>query len=139
MADPIVLISPTITLDSVDMTTFIKEVTLDVEADDVDSTAFGPDGWKTRKPGLKGAEIKLVFNTEFNASTVDDQLWGWFTGGVPITFTARADDGAISATNPQYSGSVVVLKMSPLAGKVGDLAEQSLTWPITGAVARAVS
>ena len=133
----LVLIDPTVTIDSVDMSTFIKEVSLDVEADDVETTTFGPDGWKTRLAGLKSGEVAVTFNTDFAATTVDDRLWGWF--GTAVSFAVRADSGAVSATNPEYQGTILVLKMMPLAGKVGELAEQSLTWPISGLLTRAVA
>lgn len=135
----LVLIDPFITIDAIDMSAFIKEVKADVEADDVDTTTFGPDGWKTRLAGLKGGEIVFTFNTDFDLTTVDDRLWGWFNAGTAIAVVLKAADGATSATNPSYSGDVVPLKMMPLAGKVGELAEQSLTWPLTGPLARATS
>lgn len=135
----IVLLDPTVTIDGIDMSTFIKEVSADIEAEDIETTTFQTGGWKTRQPGLKGGEVSVTFNTDFDASTVDDRLWGWFTGGIPVSFAVRADDAVVSATNPEYTGSVVVLKMMPLAGKVGELAEQSLTWPLTAALTRNVS
>ena len=133
----IVLIDPEVTIDGVDMSTYIKEVSLEVEADDVETTTFQSGGWKTRLPGLKSGEVSFTFNTDYDASTVDDRLWGWF--GTSVTFAVRGDLGAVSATNPEYQGTAVALKMMPLAGSVGDLNEQQLTWPMTGILTRATS
>ena len=42
--------------------------------------------------------------------------------------------GTPSATNPLYSGLVLVNKLTPVAGKVGDVAVQSLTFTVSGAI-----
>ena len=47
--------------------------------------------------------------------------------GTPSTAT-------ISATNPLYTGLVLVNKLTPVAGKVGDVAVQSLTFTVSGSI-----
>lgn len=133
----VVLLDPEITIAGVDMSTFIKEVSMDVEADDIETTAFKSQGWKTRTAGLKSGEISVTFNNDYAATTVDDRLWSWF--GTEVTVAVKADDAATSAANPEYQGSAVANKMMPLAGTVGELAEQQLTWPLTGPLTRAVA
>lgn len=133
----IALINPVVTIAGIDMSAHITEVQLDVETADLETTNFGSLGWRTRIGGLKQGEAKVAFNDDFAATTVDDRLWGWF--GTVQTFNVKATTGATSATNPEYRMSVLVNNMSPLAGKVGDLATQDLTWPVTGVVTRATS
>ena len=45
---------------------------------------------------------------------------------------------ANSATNPQYQFNVLVTQIQGPTGKVGDIAEAKVSWPITGAVTRAI-
>lgn len=132
----LVLINPKITLATIDMSAFITEVELPIDADEVDNTAFSPLGWRTYIPGLKKGEMKLTFNDDFASTTVDDRLWSWF--GTTIAAAVKAVNAANSATNPEYQFSTVVSKMIPLAGKVGELANQPLTWKVTGVITRAV-
>jgi hypothetical protein len=133
------LISPTITISGVNMSQYVTMAALNVEAVELDTTNFGSGGWQQFIAGLKKGEAKVAFNDDFAATTVDDRLWAWFIGGVPVTFNIKATTAANSTTNPEYQTSVLVSKFTPLEGKVGDLANQSLTWKTSGAVVRATS
>jgi hypothetical protein len=133
----VAMINPKVTISAADMSAFITAVELDIEADDLETTNFGTSGWRTRIGGLKTGEVKVSFNDDFAATTVDDRIWSWF--GTVVTFNVKATNAANSTTNPEYQMSVLVTEMQPLAGKVGELATQDLTWPITWAVTRATA
>ena len=133
----VALTAPKVTIAAVDMSQYITQVELDVEADDLETTNFGSGGWRSRIGGLKKGEVKVSFNDDFAATTVDDRLWSWF--GTVQTFNVKATTAVNSATNPEYQMSVLVTQMSPIKGKVGDLATQDVTWPVTGTVTRATS
>lgn len=124
-------------LNSVDMSAFVTGVELDAEVVDLVTTNFGSGGWDERIGGLKSGTLQVSFNDDFAATTVDDRLWPLF--GTVTTFEIRPTSGAVAATNPSYSGSVLVNELSPVAGSVGDLATQDLTWPVSGTVTRATS
>jgi predicted secreted protein len=132
----VALISPQVTIAGVNMSAFITKVEFEVEADDLDTTNFGSGGWRTKLGGLKKGTVKVSFNDDFAATTVDDRLWAWF--GTVQTFNVKATTAANSATNPEYQMSALVNQMSPLAGKVGELANQDVNWPVSGVVTRAV-
>ncbi len=133
----VAMINPKVTIAGVDMSQYITAVELSIEADDLETTNFGGGGWRSRIGGLKQGEAKVAFNDDFAATTVDDRLWSWF--GTVQTFNVKATTAVNSATNPEYQMSVLVTEMQPLAGKVGELATQEVTWPITGAVTRATA
>jgi hypothetical protein len=133
----VALINPKVTIAGVDMSQYVTQCAFDVEADDLETTTFGSSGWRTYIAGLKKGEIKITFNDDFATTTVDDRLWSWF--GTVQTFNVKATTAANSATNPEYQMSVLVTKMTPLAGKVGELANQDVTWPVTGVVTRATA
>ncbi len=131
------MINPTVTIGAVNMSQYITAVELSVEADDLETTNFGSSGWRARIGGLKSGEVKVSFNDDFATATVDDRLWSWL--GTVQTFNVKATTAANSATNPEYQMSVLVIELQPLAGKVGELAVQDVTWPVTGTITRAVA
>src|SRR5258708_4524344 len=68
-------------------------------------TAFGAT-FESRKPGLKDANLDIEWNQDFAAAQVDALLWPLF--GTVTTFELRPTSGARSATNPAYTGSVLI-------------------------------
>ncbi len=133
------LINPKITIATFDMSQHTTAIGFDAEAVQLTTTNFGSGGWETFIAGLKKGEVKVAFNNDYAATTVDDRLWTWFSAGTAIAFAVKATNATTSATNPEYQFNVVPLTFSPVAGKVGELATQEVTWPITGAVTRAVA
>lgn len=132
----LVLDNAYLTVNSVDLSDHVVSVTLTTSADELDETAMG-DSYRNRKGGLKDWSIQVTFHQDFAASKVDATLWPLL--GSTTTVVVKAVNGAASATNPQYSGSVLVNDYSPLANSVGELATVSLTWPGAGTLARATS
>ena len=116
-----------------DFSSSIAAVTLEVSADEQETTAFG-DTFRTRIAGLKDASISLDFHQDFGADSVDATLWPLL--GSTVAFTITPTSGAVSATNPSYTGTALVTQYSPFANSVGDLATLSVTWPVSGAVTR---
>lgn len=126
-----------IEINSVVMSTFVKKITLKVDVDDLDATAFGGNGYKARMGGLKDWSVDLEFNQDFAASAVDVTIWPLLGTVVPIKI--RPTTASIAATNPEYSGSVLVKEYAPLDGSVGDLTATGLSWPGASALARATT
>lgn len=133
------LINPKITIATIDMSQYVTAIGFDAEADKLTTTNFGTSGWETFIAGLKKGEVKVAFNDDFAVTSVDDRIWGWFSAGTAIAFAVKATNAVNSTTNPEYQFNVVPLTFSPVSGKVGELATQDLTWPITGAVTRATT
>src|SRR5690242_12529952 len=82
-----------------------------------ESTAFGGGGFRSRVAGLKDAKLDITWNQDFAAAQVDALIWPLL--GTTTTFEIRPTSGARSATNPAYTGSVVVSQYTPLDAKVG--------------------
>lgn len=123
-----------ITIGGVDLSDRLTSVELPIESDDVDTTAFGGAGWRSRTGGLKSGSITLNFNQDFAAGETDATLWPLFN--TSTTVVVKPTTAAVSVTNPSYTGSFLVNSITPIAGSVGDLATQSLTWPLSGALTR---
>lgn len=101
-------------------------VTLSIEADEQEDTAFG-DTYRSRIGGLKDFTLDIDWNQDFAGGAVDATIFPLL--GTVVTFAVKATSAATSATNPQYSGSVLVTEWTPLDGSVGDLATASTSWP----------
>jgi hypothetical protein len=121
------------TINSVDFSDHIAAVTLNITSDEIETTAFGGSGFRTRIAGLKDASITLDFHQDFattGSGAVDATIWGAF--GSLATVVVTPTSGSVSATNPSFTGVYLISQTNPIASSVGDLATQSLTWPTAG-------
>jgi hypothetical protein len=117
------------TINGTDFSSFLAAVTLDIKADEVETTSFGRT-FRTRIGGLKDGSIKLDFHQDFGASAVDTTLWPLL--GQQATVVVTPTSTAVSATNPSYTGVFLVSQYSPIASSVGDLATFSVSWNAAG-------
>lgn len=130
------LTSETVTVNSVDYTGDLKSATLTVDAAQLDTTDFASAGWTEVIGGLKSGTLSLEFQDDVADDALDEELWALL--GTVVAFTVKPTSAAVSASNPSYSGSVLITGHS-LGGTVGDLAMKSLTFPTSGAVTRATA
>lgn len=130
----IVLTDCVFTLNAVNLTTYCTSVSLSVEADDQETTAFGGNGYKSLVGGLKEFTVKVEFFQDFGSGAVDQTIFPLL--GTVVPFTLKATSSAISTTNPEYQGSVLISEYSPLDGDVGDVSTTSASWPGSGALVR---
>lgn len=122
-----------ITIDSTDFSSSLAAVTLDITAEEQETTAFG-NSFRERIGGLKDGSVSLDFHQDFGASSVDATLFPLLGGTSEIVVTPTS--GTVSATNPSYTFTCLVTQYQPFASNVGDLATLSVSWPTTGAITR---
>lgn len=125
-----------ITINGTDFSSSLTAVDLTVQADEVDTTTFG-GAWKTVTGGLKSGSVKLDFNQDFGAASVDATLWPLFNTQATVVITPTSS--SVSSTNPSYTAIALVSQYQPFASSVGDLATLSVTWPTSGTVTRATA
>ena len=127
----------------VDLTDHVTSLTINRQFDELDVTAMGASG-HSFIAGLESSTISVDFlnddataqvMTTLNALVGTNAKFKILQTTVPGTPTT----GTPSATNPLYSGLVLVNKLTPIAGKVGDVAVQSLTFTVSGAITVATS
>lgn len=123
-----------VTVNGVDLSDHVRAVTLNISADDVDTTAMSALGYRSRVAGLKEWSLDLEFNQDFAAGSVDATLWPIL--GTVVAVTVKPENAATSTTNPLYSGDVLVTGHTVLDGSVGDLATIGVSFPGAGALAR---
>jgi hypothetical protein len=132
-----VLTAALVTVSGNDLSTYCAKSELGMEVEEKDVTTFGSLGWKTRLGGLKDGSLSLAWKNDLADNALDEILWGLF--GTVVTFSARAINSAVSASNPTYSGSLLVKSHKPINGAIGDVNEFDVDWPTSGVISRATS
>jgi len=118
-----------ITVNGTDFSSNLAACTLDISAEEQDTTSFGRT-FRTRIGGLKDGSVKLDFHQDFGATSVDAVLFPLL--GSQATVVIVPTSGSVSATNPSYTGVYLVSQYSPFASSVGDLATLSVSWNTAG-------
>ena len=125
-----------IKIGGVDFSSSLAAVTLDINAEEQETTSFG-NSFRERIGGLKDATVTLDFHQDFGATAVDATLFPLIGGTTQIIVKPTA--GSVTATNPSYTFTALVTQYQPFASSIGDLATLSVSWPVTGSVARGTS
>jgi hypothetical protein len=133
----IVLTDAKITINSVVLSDHIASVTLTTSLDVVETSAFSSTATKTRVAGLIDNSIALEFHQDYAASNVEATIYPLI--GTVTTIVVQPTSAVVGAANPTYTFSALVAEWTPLNGAIGELATASVTWPITGAITKAVA
>ena len=134
--------NPTVTgtiSSSVDQSSWIKQISLNMNVAMQDFTSFGDGAFISQKPGLKGADISIDFNQDFAASNVDATYGAAFLAGTLIYLDLKPTSSARSATNPSYVVACYVTQYTPIGNTVGDRAAAPVGLAVTGTFARLTS
>jgi hypothetical protein len=127
-----------ITVNGTAFSNVLQSVSLDLSADEIETTAFG-SGFRTRIAGLKSGSVTLNFFQDFGAGSVDAIIAPLFTAGSFATVVITPTSSATSATNPAWTAVCLVSQYQPFSASVGDIATLSVTWPTSGTVTRATA
>jgi hypothetical protein len=125
-----------IKINGVDYSANLTQAELSLEADDVETTAFGST-YRNRIAGLKQGSLNLQFNQDFAAAGLDAVIFPLL--GTAATVVIKPTASTVSSTNPTYSFNALVTSYTPISASVGDLATFSITWPVSGTVTRATA
>jgi hypothetical protein len=131
----IVLTDVGVVINGVDLSDHVASVTINQNFDAVETTAFG-DGGRTRVGGLEDSSLSLDFHQDFASADVDATISPLVGGTAAFVIAPFGTAVGASGTAPRYSGSVLVTEWTPLNGTVGDLSTASVTWPVSGQIAR---
>jgi hypothetical protein len=136
----LVLTNAYVTINSVNLSDHISSVTLTTSDDIVETTAFGSTA-RTRVAGLADNSVALEFQQDYAASSVEATInaAGSSLVGTTTTIVVKPNGATTAADNPAYTFTALVSEWTPLSGAVGELATASVTWPISGAITKAVS
>lgn len=128
-----------VTVNGVDLTDHTASVEVALSKKSVDTTNFSGGGSEA-VAGLKDDTFTVELQQDFAAAEVDATLWPLYNGETEFTVTVKPFAAAVSATNPLYSATCILLDYTVLSGKPGDLASTKIKFPTqrTG-IARATS
>jgi hypothetical protein len=136
-----VLIDASVVINGINLSEFITSVALSTSEDVVETTGFSSTGARTRVAGLADNSVTFEFNQDFatSAPEVTINAVGSSLVGTVTTCVVKPTSAAVGVANPSYTFSAVVAEWQPLSGAVGELATISATWPISGAITKAVA
>lgn len=123
-----------ISINGTDLSTSISSVEFTLEADELETTAFG-SSYRTKVGGLKSGSVKLDFFADYGAGAVEATLYPLL--GSIATVVLKPTSGTASATNPSYTIPALVTTHTPMSGSIGDISTFSVTWPSAGSVVKA--
>jgi hypothetical protein len=133
----IVLTNAVVTVNAVDLSDSVSSITLNSSFDVVETTGFSSTAARTRIGGLADNSISLEFHQDYASGEVEATIFPLL--GTVTTVTVKPVSGSTTATNPLYTVSCLVSEWTPLNGAVGELATASVTWPVSGAITKAIA
>jgi hypothetical protein len=117
-----------IEINGVDLSDHISSVEVSLKKQAVDTTNFSGGG-KEQIAGLKDDEFTVTLQQDFAAAEVDATLYPLYDLETEFEVRVRPTSAAVSATNPEYTGTCILLEYQALTGKVGDLSEIKVKFP----------
>ncbi|GGN96173.1 hypothetical protein GCM10010112_87170 [Actinoplanes lobatus] len=115
-----------------------SKLEMPIESDELDVTVFG-GVWKRRTGGLLDGKVNAGFFNDYTGGDLDEKMWNWVIGRVPIPFAVQPDAGAVGPSNPRWTGFVFPKGYSAIAADVGGVNKFDISWATSGAIARATS
>jgi len=120
-----------LTVNAVDLSDYVTNVTINRSADELEVTALGDSGHRYVK-GLEASSITIDFLNDSDTSKTLQTLNS--TWGQNVTVTFKQQDAVISAANPLYTMTCLINNTTPVNGAVADLSTQSVTWNVSGTI-----
>lgn len=122
-----------IEVDAVDLSCFADSVEVNLSKAEVEANDFcGQD----IQQGLEQSSFTINFHSSFGVGEVNETLFPlWDTGETFVVSVRPVKAAVVSATNPEFTGTVRLMEYMPLSGEVGALAESSVTFPVIGHMA----
>lgn len=132
----LVLTDAFFSINAVDMSDHVKQITLNYKAEIHDKTAMSALS-RARISGLKDWDVRVELHQDYAAGETDATLFGIV--GTSVAIEIRPTSAAVGATNPKFTGNGIVQDYPPVAGSVGELAMAAITVLGNGVLTRATA
>jgi hypothetical protein len=120
-----VLTDASVTINTVDLSSYVTNVTFTYEKDQVETTAMGATG-HVYTGGLQNLSVALEMNQDLAAGKVFDTIWSAVGSGSNTLVVKSLSTGT---PNPTLTVSNAFLPSAPVVnGATGDLAKTSVTF-----------
>lgn len=118
----IVLKDASITINGVSFSDHSSSVEIALKKAAIDTTNFSGGG-KEAIAGLSEDTITVDLQQDFAAAEVNATLAPLYFGETEFVVVVKPHSAAVSATNPTFTATCILLEYQPLSGKVGDLSQ----------------
>lgn len=125
-----------VSIGGVDLSDHLESVVLNYESEEQDITSM-QDLTRIMEGGVLNWSMDLNFRQDFASGSVDATIFPLV--GTKPTVIVRADAGAVSTTNPNYTGVGLISSYSPFNDAVGSTANAPVRISSAGALNRATS
>ena len=119
----------TVSVGAQDLSSLVKGVRLPVSYDVKSKTGMG-DAAETNAAGTKRWEVSIDWYGDFAASSVYATIQPLLGTSAECIITPK--DTTTSATNPQWTGNVIISEFPFIDATYGEMHEFSTTWPCNG-------
>lgn len=124
-------------VNAVNLSDHVDSIKLEVKADMLEKTAMSMAEHQF-VAGLKDWSLEVTLFQDYAVGSVDATLFN-LVGLAAFAFEVRPDAGAVSTTNPKYTGNMVFEGYEPLSGGVGTLQKVTAKFRPAGALSRATA
>lgn len=114
-----------VTVNGVDLSDHVTAVTINQSFEELDVTKMG-DNSRVYTKGLESGSVSISFLNDYATGEVAATLqsrWGLVTD-----VKVKPLNQAISTQNPEYQMQVLINNLTPVAGDVGSISTQDVTW-----------
>ena len=126
--------SARVTINGVNLSNRCRAATLTYNAERIEATAH-TDTARVYLGGFKEWTMDFEFNQDHAAANVDATLFP-LVGSSTVVVTIRPTTAAVSATNPEYTGTATLLEYSPFTGTLGEAATADVSFVSGGTLTR---
>jgi len=120
-------------IDGTDITSLIREVSVELTADDVDVTALGAGG-HGHLAGIRDDKFTFTAYSDFTASGLHTVLSTKFVSAGTYEVKVTPSGSTIGTANPLFIGYCPALSYNPISGAVGDAAMTPVEMPANGTI-----
>ena len=131
-----VLTDASITVGGTDLSDDVQSIEVSYEAEAQECTTMGDDT-REQLGGLKNWSVTLNFVQDFASAQVDATLFS--AVGTQVALVIKPTSGAVSTTNPSFSGTGLLTNYNPIGNSVGETAIAPATFVAAGTLTRATS
>lgn len=108
------------TVNSVDLSDHVREIKIDMSAEDLDATAMGASS-RAHTVGLRDDRMEVTFLQDYASAKVDATLAPLVGTTTGFTIVVKPTTAAVSATNPSYTMTGLLFDYSPIDATVGEI------------------
>lgn len=127
----VVIKDASITINAVNLSNHVSKVTVATQFNKVDVSSMG-DTFMEYLQGLGDATITVDFFQDFDSGEVDDTLWPLMISGSVFPIVVKPTSAAVSATNPSYTMSAILLTYDPIDASIGAASTTSVQFQNAG-------